>query len=37
MPLVIPAQSRANMVAARLPVVVGMAVNNKAVRNKANG
>ena len=36
-PLVIPSESRANMVAARLPVVVGVAMNNKAVRNKANG
>src|SRR6476659_3026115 len=36
-PLMVPSQSRANMIAARLPVVVSVAMNNKAVRNEANG
>src|SRR5262245_41606414 len=36
-PLAIQSQSRADMGAARLPVVVGVAVNNKAACNKANG
>jgi hypothetical protein len=36
-PLIVPSQSRANMVTARLPVVVGVAMNDKAVRNEANG
>jgi hypothetical protein len=36
-PLAIQLQSRADMVTARLPVVIGVAVNNKAARDEANG
>src|SRR5262249_20749838 len=36
-PLAIQSQSRADMVTARLPVVISVAVNNKAACNKANG
>jgi hypothetical protein len=34
--MVIPSQSRADMIAARPPIVIGVAMNNKAVRNEAN-
>src|SRR5262245_40583587 len=36
-PLASPSQAHADMVTARLPVILGVAVNNKAVRNEANG